>query len=96
MALFTLALYMVLMPDLLFPHIPAKGSKFTVALVHGLLFALIFHFTHKQVWNYYYGAVRSSSTTASFGEEKLQNIGLLAQNIQQGISPSRNDNTNYI
>jgi hypothetical protein len=31
-------------------RLPPKGGKFTVAAVHAVVFALIFHFTHKFVW----------------------------------------------
>jgi hypothetical protein len=42
-------LFFVLTPAVLV-RLPPKGDKFTVAAVHGLVFALIFHFTHKLVW----------------------------------------------
>jgi len=31
-------------------RLPPSGSKYTVAAFHGLVFALVFHFTHKTVW----------------------------------------------
>jgi hypothetical protein len=42
-------LFFVLTPAVLV-RLPPKGSKFTVAAVHAVIFALIFHFTHKLVW----------------------------------------------
>lgn len=42
-------LFFVLTPAILV-RLPPKGGKFTVAAVHALVFALIFHFTHKLVW----------------------------------------------
>jgi hypothetical protein len=42
-------LFFVLTPAVLV-RLPPKGGKFTVAAVHALVFALIFHFTHKFVW----------------------------------------------
>ena len=42
-------LFFVLTPAILV-RLPPKGGKFTVAAVHALVFALIFHFTHKFVW----------------------------------------------
>ena len=42
-------LFFILSPSV-FLRLPPKGGKFTVAAVHGIVFALIFHFTHKLVW----------------------------------------------
>jgi sugar phosphate permease len=42
-------LFFVLTPAVLV-RLPPKGGKFTVAAVHAVVFALIFHFTHKLVW----------------------------------------------
>jgi hypothetical protein len=42
-------LFVLLTPGVLL-RLPPKGSLLTVAIVHGLVFALIYHFTHKMVW----------------------------------------------
>jgi hypothetical protein len=42
-------LFFVLTPGILL-SLPPKGSKMIVALTHGVVFALVFHFTHKMVW----------------------------------------------
>ena len=42
-------LFMVLTPGILLT-IPKGGSKLVVAAVHGLVFAVVYHFTHKMVW----------------------------------------------
>ena len=42
-------LFFVLTPAILV-RLPPKGGKFTVAAVHAVVFALVFHFTHKFVW----------------------------------------------
>ena len=42
LTLFTATLFVLLVPGVLF-KIPAKGSLFVVAAVHGLLFALLYH-----------------------------------------------------
>jgi hypothetical protein len=42
-------LFFVLTPGILV-SLPPRGSKFVVAGVHALVFALIYHFTHKFVW----------------------------------------------
>ena len=49
MLLYIVSLFFVLTPGILVT-LPAGGSKTTVAIVHALLFALIFWLTHKFVW----------------------------------------------
>jgi len=50
MAIFTALLFVVLTPGVLLT-LPSKASgKIVIALVHGLIFALLYHFTHKAVW----------------------------------------------
>jgi len=46
MIIFTILLFVLLTPSVLV-RLPKKGNKYTVAFVHGLLFAIIYHFTHK-------------------------------------------------
>jgi hypothetical protein len=53
MSLFVAALFVALTPGILLT-LPTKGSKLTVAVVHGLVFAVVYHFTHKAVFNYLY------------------------------------------
>jgi hypothetical protein len=48
--LYAAVLFFVLSPGVLV-SIPSGGSKLTVAAAHAVVFALIFHFTHKLVWN---------------------------------------------
>jgi hypothetical protein len=47
--IYTALLFFVLTPSVFF-RFPANGSKMKVAAVHGLLFAVVWHFTHKFVW----------------------------------------------
>jgi hypothetical protein len=49
--LYVAVLFFLLTPAILV-SLPPKGGKFTVAAVHALVFALIFHFTHKIVWRF--------------------------------------------
>lgn len=42
-------LFFILTPAILI-RLPPSGSKWTVAAVHAIVFAIIFHFTHKIVW----------------------------------------------
>jgi hypothetical protein len=42
-------LFVALTPGVLL-RLPARGSKLIVAAVHGLVFALVWHYTNKLVW----------------------------------------------
>ena len=44
-------LFMVLTPGVLLT-IPKRGSKLVVAAVHGLVFGVVYYFTHKMVWKF--------------------------------------------
>lgn len=48
MTLYTALLFVVLVPGVLVT-LPPGGKKLTVALVHGLVFALLLNLTHKTV-----------------------------------------------
>jgi hypothetical protein len=48
-SLYTAILFFLLTPAILV-RLPPGGNKWVVAGVHALVFALIFHFTHKFVW----------------------------------------------
>lgn len=50
MTLFIAILFFVLTPGVLL-RLPPGGSKYTVAAVHAVVFALVYHFTHKAVAN---------------------------------------------
>ena len=49
MSLYVALLFVVLTPGLLL-RLPPKGPLLMAAIVHGLVFALVYHFTHKMVW----------------------------------------------
>ncbi len=51
MFIFTALLFFVLSPGILV-SLPPKGSKMMVAGVHAIVFALIFTFTHKLVFEW--------------------------------------------
>ena len=53
MSLFTVLLFYVLTPGI-FLSLPKGGSKYMVAMVHALVFTLIFGLTQNAVWNYFY------------------------------------------
>jgi hypothetical protein len=48
MILYTIILFVILTPSVVF-QFPKKGNKYTVAFVHGLIFAVVFHFTHNML-----------------------------------------------
>ena len=48
-SLYAAVLFFLLTPAILL-RLPPSGSKYVVAAVHALVFAIIFHFTHKIVW----------------------------------------------
>lgn len=50
-SLYVAVLFFILTPAVLL-RIPKKGSKYTVAGVHAIVFALLLHFTGKFVWNF--------------------------------------------
>jgi hypothetical protein len=47
--LYIAVLFVLLTPGILV-RLPPTGSKLTVAVVHGIVFAIVYHFTHKWVW----------------------------------------------
>lgn len=49
-SLYVAILFFILTPAVLL-RIPKKGSKYTVAGVHAIVFAILLHFTGKFVWN---------------------------------------------
>ena len=55
MSLFVALLFFILTPGV-FLSIPKKGSLVTKAAVHAVVFAIVYHFTHKTVLNFLYGA----------------------------------------
>jgi hypothetical protein len=53
MSLYVFFLFVVLTPGVLL-RLPPRGSVMTTALVHGVVFAVVFHFTQKVVWHSLY------------------------------------------
>jgi hypothetical protein len=49
MTVFVAVLFVALTPGILV-SLPPGGSKLTTALFHGVVFALVYHLTHKAVW----------------------------------------------
>ncbi len=51
MTLYVALLFALLVPGTLV-RLPPGGGKWTVLLVHGLLFAFLYHLTNKAVWQW--------------------------------------------
>jgi hypothetical protein len=49
-SLYLALLFVVLTPGVLL-SLPPGGSKLVVAATHGVVFAVVYHLTHKAVWN---------------------------------------------
>ena len=49
MIIYVVILFVLLTPGVVL-RLPSKGTLLTVAIVHGLVFALVFHFTHRHVY----------------------------------------------
>jgi len=55
-------LFFVLTPGVLL-SLPPKSGKLVVAATHAVVFAIVWHFTHKLVWKFSVGTLRDG-----FGE----------------------------
>ena len=53
MSLFVAALFFVLTPGVVV-SLPPGGSKLAVAATHAVVFAVVYHLTHKAVYHYLY------------------------------------------
>ena len=82
MTLFTALLFVVLSPGVLLT-IPAKGSHLVVALVHGLIFALLYHLTHKAVSHWIHGP-----TKEGFGNKTKKALVGFGKVLQAGAAIS--------
>lgn len=51
MIIYSAFLFFLLTPGILIT-LPPKGKKNIVAIVHSLIFGLVWGFTHKMVWNF--------------------------------------------
>ena len=60
MLAFVALLFVALTPGVL-DTLPPRSSKLVVAATHGVLFALVYHFTHHAVWMVLYGGGREGA-----------------------------------
>lgn len=69
MTLFTALLFVLLVPGVVL-SLPPKGSLLTKAVVHGLVFALVYHFTHGMVWHWSVGSTSGFRVSEGFAVDK--------------------------
>ena len=53
MSLYVALLFVLLTPGVLI-RLPKGSSLLTSAITHSIVFAVVFHLTHKMVWNKFY------------------------------------------
>jgi hypothetical protein len=68
MTVFVAVLFVALTPGILV-SLPPGGSKLTVALFHGVVFALVFHLTGKAVWHAMGGRRKET-----FGQQQMMEL----------------------
>ena len=79
MSAYVIALFVALVPGTLL-RIPAGGSKLTVAVVHGVLFAAILHYTY----SYFLDKVQVMVVSEGFAATKAN--GAVCNNNNQCVS----------
>lgn len=70
-SVFGAILFFLLSPGILL-RLPSNGSKMTVALVHALVFGLVFYFAHRAVYSYFNPMRRFEGMTATGPTKKAQ------------------------
>ena len=75
-------LFLVLTPGVLL-RLPMNGSKMTVALTHGVVFAVVWHFTHKTVWRASYEGFQAVPAIAGIGTPP---IVMATQRVTQALA----------
>ena len=66
---YVVILFVLLTPGVLV-KLPPKGSLLTVAIVHGLVFALIYHLTHRTVYRLSVDGFETSDTRVDMPVEE--------------------------
>ena len=54
MTIYAAILFFILTPNVLV-SLPPKGSVLVVAMVHAIIFGIVFNFTKKPLYNFFYG-----------------------------------------
>jgi hypothetical protein len=80
-SIYAAILFFLLTPAILI-RLPPGGSKMTVAAVHAIVFAILFHFTHKFVW-------RLGARFEGFSIETLAPGSSSAPSISPSVTPKK-------
>jgi hypothetical protein len=78
MTLYLAALFVALTPGVLLT-LPKGGNKMTVAVVHGLVFAVVWYFTHRMAFRY---SMQLSGFQNMNMEEEEMNMNTNAEGFQ--------------
>ena len=68
-SVFGAILFFLLSPGILL-RLPSNGSKMMVAMVHALVFGLVFYFAHRSVYSYFNPMRRFEGMVPSHGPSK--------------------------
>ena len=82
MFVYTIILFVLLTPSILF-RFPRKGKKWTVAFVHGIIFAIIYYFTHM-----FFCKIDNKEQFKLYGDSNCNNTNVIAgpeKSIPSGI-----------
>ena len=96
-SIYAALLFFILTPAILV-RLPPKGGKYTVAAFHALVFALVFHFTAKMVWQVSRGLEgfqEGVNTTACKNLGDGKGSGLTPPNDGSGGQNCKTLNSNY-
>jgi len=91
--LYIALLFVLLTPGVLL-RLPIKGSLLTLAIIHGLVFALIYHFTHRVVYHLSEGfqysqfGSNSNGSLCGPGAHFVPEVGMCRINTPPSKSPS--------
>lgn len=61
MFIYSAFLFFILVPGILIGS-AQKGNKYLVAFIHALIFAFLWHLTHKQIWRMTYVPIKKPHT----------------------------------
>jgi len=75
--LFIVVLFVLLTPNVLL-RLPPKGGKWTVAIVHGLVFAFILHYSYM----YYFKATEGATTMKAMPDALKNMMGTKKQGMK--------------
>ena len=87
-ALYLMALFFVLTPGVLLT-LPSKGSVYLIALVHAVVFGIVYKLTHKMVYRYFSEGFLSNTCTTDMDCNR-------SMNCNKTVDPSCDINARYV